>query len=90
MFWSRWIKEVLPNLLPRKKWTKDQRTLQIGDLVYIVDPKGPRNKWPKGLVQEVCPGKDKRVRMVKVKTATGVLTRSAARVARIPLDEECL
>lgn len=89
MFWNRWVKEVLPDLLPRKKWNKDQRPLQVGDLVYIVDPNGPRNKWPKGLIQEVCPGKDKRVRMVKVKTMTGALTRSAARVARIPLVDEC-
>lgn len=89
MFWNRWVREVLPDLIPRKKWNKDQRTLQIGDLVYVVDPNGPRNKWQKGLIQEVCPGKDKRVRMVKIKTMTGVLTRSAGRVARIPLADEC-
>lgn len=89
MFWNRWVKEVLPDLLPRKKWNQEQRPLHVGDLVYLIDPNGPRNKWPKGLIQEVCPGKDKRVRMVKVKTMNGVLTRSAARVARIPIADEC-
>lgn len=89
MFWCRWIKEVLPDLLPRKIWNQEQRALRVGDLVLVVDPNNPRNVWPKGLIEEVCPGRDGRVRMVKIKTKSGVLTRSAARVARIPMLEEC-
>ncbi|CAG9093367.1 unnamed protein product [Plutella xylostella] len=73
-------------MIPRKKWTKEARPLQVGDLVYLVDPDGPRNLWPKGLINEVCPGRDGRTRMVKIRTKSGVLTRSAARVARVPIE----
>lgn len=89
MFWKRWVKEVLPALLPRQKWTQDQPPLQIGDLVLIVDPDAPRNVWQRGIIQTVLPGKDGRVRLVEIKTKTGTLKRSASRVARIPLAVEC-
>nr|XP_049697737.1 uncharacterized protein LOC126054893 [Helicoverpa armigera] len=31
-FWRRWVKEVLPDMRPRKKWQQEQRPLQVGDL----------------------------------------------------------
>ncbi|KAL0879437.1 hypothetical protein ABMA27_003188 [Loxostege sticticalis] len=89
MFWKRWVNEILPELVPRRKWNHEQRSLQVGDLVLIVDPGAPRNVWPKAVVQQVFPGADGRVRMVEVRTKSGTLKRSAARVARIPLVDEC-
>ncbi|KAL0859992.1 hypothetical protein ABMA27_010307 [Loxostege sticticalis] len=86
VFWKRWVNEILPELVSRRKWNHEQRSLQVGDLVLIVDPGAPRNVWPKAVVQQVFPGVDGRVRMVEV---TGTLKRSAARVARIPLVDEC-
>lgn len=85
MYWQRWVKEILPELRPRKKWNEEQTPLQVGDLVLIVDPNGPRNLWQKGLVVRVYPGKDGRIRVVDVKTKTGTLRRSVARVAPISL-----
>ncbi|KOB73634.1 polyprotein, partial [Operophtera brumata] len=89
MFWQRWLKEVLPQLLPRKKWNEEQKPLQVGDLVLVVDPDSPRNIWPKGLVQQVYKSKDGRIRQIDVKTRTGTWRRSAARVAPISLSDEC-
>lgn len=89
MYWKRWVREVLPEMVPRKKWQNEEKPLKEGDLVFIVDPDGPRNTWPRGRVLEVCPGKDGRVRVVKVKTAGGTLTRSVTRVAKIPVEDEC-
>lgn len=89
MYWQRWVKEYLPELLPRSKWNREQTPLQVGDLVLVVDPGAPRNVWLKAVVQQVFPGKDGRIRLVEVRTKSGVLRRSAARVARIPLVEEC-
>ncbi|XP_061724327.1 uncharacterized protein LOC133530432 [Cydia pomonella] len=85
MYWSRWVKEVLPTMLPRQKWHEECRVLQVGDLVLIADPSAPRNHWARGLVQEVCPGKDGRVRTVHVKTKSRVLVRPAARIVRLPV-----
>lgn len=89
MFWRRWVKEVLPELLPRRKWNEEVKPLQVGDVVLVADPNGPRSTWPKGVIQKICPGKDGRIRLVEVKTKTGVWKRPAARVARISLVEEC-
>ncbi|CAB3248514.1 unnamed protein product [Arctia plantaginis] len=54
MFWRRWVTEVLPEMIPRQKWTQDsERPLQVGDLVFIADPNAPRNIWPRGIIEEV-------------------------------------
>ncbi|XP_049886494.1 uncharacterized protein LOC126380970 [Pectinophora gossypiella] len=89
MFWQRWVREVLPDMLPRKKWNQEQSSLQVGDLVFIADSDAPRNVWPRGVIEKVFPGRDGRVRLVAVRTRSGLLKRSAARVARIPLSNEC-
>ncbi|XP_063530781.1 uncharacterized protein LOC134741814 [Cydia strobilella] len=85
MFWQRWLKEILPDLIPRRKWHEERKPLQVGDLVLVVDPNSPRNMWPKGLVTQVFAGKDGRIRLVEVKTRTGTWRRSAARIAPISL-----
>lgn len=85
MYWQRWLREFLPELVRRSKWQAESESLKIGDFVIVVDPASPRNVWPKGLVVNVFPGGDGRVRVVEVKTASGILRRSAARVAHVPL-----
>lgn len=87
-YW-RWVREVLPDLRPRTKWQQEQKPLQVGDLVIIVDPDAPRNVWPRGRIEKVMPGKDGRVRVLDIKTKTGLMRRSAARVARVPTGDEC-
>ncbi|KAL0832167.1 hypothetical protein ABMA28_001624 [Loxostege sticticalis] len=89
IFWKRWVREVLPDMRPRQKWHEDQKPLQVGDVVLIVDPNSPRNVWPNGLVQAVHSGKDGRIRVVDVMTKTGLLQRNATRVARIAMGDEC-
>ena len=37
--WERWIIEYLPTINRRSKWFDDQRPLQIGDLVFLVEGK---------------------------------------------------
>lgn len=87
MFWQRWLKEFLPQLIPRTKWNDEQKPLQVGDLVLVVDPESPRNVWPKGVVQQVFRSKDGRIRQIDVKTKTGIWRRSTARVAPISLSD---
>lgn len=89
MYWKRWVREVLPDMRPRQKWNEEQRPLKVGDLALVVDPNSPRNTWPRGVIQDVLPGKDGRIRVVNIKTRTGVLQRPAARVARIAMGDEC-
>ena len=45
-FWRRWIREYLPSLQARQKWTEKSRNLREGEMVLIVEPSVPRGSWP--------------------------------------------
>ncbi|XP_037877003.2 uncharacterized protein LOC119630714 [Bombyx mori] len=80
-FWSRWVKEYLPTLLPRKiDGRAAGEDLQCGDTVLIVDSTLPRNTWPRGQVVHTYPGPDNRVRTVDVRTSGGLLKRPASKM----------
>ena len=84
--WQRWKKEYLPALTVRNKWKKDQRNLQVDDLVILVDDGLPRGQWSLGRVVELHPSEDGRVRAVKVKTSQGTYVRPASKIC---VMEEC-
>ncbi|CAG7816121.1 unnamed protein product [Allacma fusca] len=79
-FWRRWKAEYLPTLLRRKKWNREERPLKVSDVVILTDDAMPRNSWTKGIVVAVFPGKDGRIRVVEVKTSTGVNRRPVAKL----------
>ena len=43
MYWNRWLKEYIPTLTPRSKWTRQTRNFKIRDLVIIKSKYIPRN-----------------------------------------------
>ena len=67
-FWKRWLREYLPALRERRKWTNDARNVREGDLALVVDENSPRGCWPLGRVLGVLPGDDGRVRAADVRT----------------------
>ncbi|GFQ69720.1 integrase catalytic domain-containing protein [Trichonephila clavata] len=67
-FWKRWSSEYLTLLQSRSKWRIFQKNLDIGDLVLIKHDNSPPLQWKLGKVTETFPGKDGKVRVVKVKT----------------------
>jgi len=88
VFWKRWLQEYLPTLNKRQKWHQPGKQLKAGDLVFIADGDLIRGTWPKGRVTATFPGKDGQVRVVEVKTATGVYRRPVAKimVPNFPMD----
>ncbi len=84
-FWKRWIKEYLPSLHARKKWSDVKPNIAVGNVVLIVDEANPRGKWPVGRVLKVFPGKDGLVRSAIVKTSHGEYLRPITRLC--PLEE---
>lgn len=87
MFWRRWVTEALPVLIPRQKWTEDTEAVKEGDVVVVADPSFPRGTWPRGVVTAVHPGQDGRVRVVDVRTRTGVMRRPVSRLAVLPVED---
>lgn len=82
LFWRRWIKEYLPQLQERQRWTGVRRNLSVGDLVIIMDSTAPRNSWPVGRVLQTFPDRRGFVRQVRIKTRSSCLDR--------PITKLCL
>ena len=93
-FWKRWMKEVFPNLVIRKKWHTEVRNLMVGDIVLVQDLNSLRGNWKRAIVSEVLPSKDDKVRRVNVSyiTTTGVRSEVERPVQKLillnPVDEQ--
>ncbi|XP_076279059.1 uncharacterized protein LOC143208473 [Lasioglossum baleicum] len=87
-FWKRWLREYLPCIINRPKWTEKRDPLKQGDLVLIIDMLAPRNEWKKGTITDVFPGSDGGVRVVKVHTPWGIFTRPTHKLIKLlSIDE---
>ena len=67
LFWKRWVKEYLPILQKRQKWTKLNPNFTVGDVVIIADDNLPRNAWHMGVILETRNDKRGVVRSAKIK-----------------------
>jgi len=85
-FWKRWLREWLPSLSPRKKWGREKRDLEVGDLVLILSTDTPRGKWPLGSIIQVFPGPDGHVRTADVMVKGLILRRAIVKLC--PLECE--
>ena len=79
-FWARWLKEYVPGLTCRRRWTSETRNLEPGDLVLIAEDNMPRGQWPLGRVMEVLTGSDGRVRSARLRTRGGTVHRPATKI----------
>ena len=75
LFWRRWIREYLPLLQSRQKWTVMRENMKVGDLVLIADANTKRGEWLLGRISQVNPDEHGVVRSAKVRTSTGTLDR---------------
>ena len=85
-FWHRWLREWIPSLSNRRKWLKEERDLQSGDVVLVVSPSTPRGHWPLGRIVEVYQGKDGHVRVAKVQVGKSQLTRPISNLCALELQ----
>ena len=82
--WNRWLKEYLPNLNPRSKWSKlSNRDLKTGYLVWIVEPTVPRVHYPHARVVMLNYGTNADARSTEVKTSTSFLVRPVVKLASV-------
>lgn len=85
-FWSRWVRDYLPELTRRSKHFGEVPPLKAGDLVIICDSNISRNQWKRGRVEKIMTGTDGRVRVADVLTTDGVLRRPATKLAVLDVD----
>lgn len=78
------VARTVAELAFEKKWQKDQPQLKVDDLVIIIEENIQRNCWKKGIiVNRILPGPDGRVRVVELRTQSGILTRRSNELIKI-------
>lgn len=86
-FWRRWSREYLSTLQCRRKWTKSNGNIVPGLIVLVIEDNLPPLAWKYGKVVKTYPGEDLLVRVVDVKTASGVFERSISKLAPLPIKD---
>ncbi|XP_052758002.1 uncharacterized protein LOC128202280 [Galleria mellonella] len=82
-FWSRWVKEYLPTLLPRRGQGIAPR-VNVGDLVPVVDDQQPRGTWLRGIITAIYRGQDSIARIAEVRTPIGLFRRPMRKLVPLP------
>ena len=67
VWWRNWIQEVLPTLLPARKWKHRSSNLGVGDIVMLTYQGNFKDDYRLARVMEIYPDKDKLVRNVLIK-----------------------
>ncbi|XP_043478184.1 uncharacterized protein LOC122508729 [Leptopilina heterotoma] len=84
---SRWHKEYLNELNTRKKWNKKgSEEFTVGAMVLVKEDNLPPLQWSIGRIVEVHPGNDDIVRVVSIKTITGIYKRSIKKIVLLPIE----
>ena len=65
-WWSQWIRQVLPTLVPVKRWKHRKQNLRVGDVVMMLYSGNLKNDYRLARVMKVCPDKKGLVRTVVV------------------------
>ncbi|GFY24196.1 DUF5641 domain-containing protein [Trichonephila clavipes] len=84
--WKRCSLSYLNSLQQRKKWIVNKENLKLGDMVLIREENLPPCKWLLGRVVKIYMGKDKKVRVVDIKTGKGIYKRSINRLSILPIE----
>lgn len=85
-FWKQWRSEYLQTLQPRGRWVSDQPQIKLNDMVVIKDKNSPVLSWRLGRVVEVLPGADGVIRVVRLHTLQGTITRPVVKLVILPTD----
>lgn len=83
-FWKRWKTEYLNTLQIRNKWLKNTSLIKEGTVVLLQAENSSPLDWPLGIIEKVFPGKDGVVRVVNVRTKSGIYRRPVVKIYPLP------
>ncbi|KAJ8957412.1 hypothetical protein NQ318_004892, partial [Aromia moschata] len=84
--WDRWSKEYVNELQQRTKWKVHHDSLKLGSLVLVKEDNQPPMRWKLGRVEAIHAGRDGVVRVATLKTNSGFIKRSFAKICPLPVD----
>ncbi|CAL8137402.1 unnamed protein product [Orchesella dallaii] len=88
-FWRRWRMEYLNTLQQRNKWFRTEDNFRVGDMVILKEDNEGPGAWKIRRIADVHPGTDGNVRVVSVRTSTGILKRPIAKLIML-LDKNLI
>ena len=65
-WWKAWYQQVLPTLVPCKKWKQEMRNIKVNDVVFMFYPSSIKDHYRLARVKEVYPDSKGLVRTVRV------------------------
>lgn len=89
--WERFKSDYISALQRRSKWRTETKDIKVG-IIVLLKSDAPPTQWPLGQLCEIFPGKDDHIRVVSVRTATGIFMRAVKRavteLAPLPNQDE--
>ncbi|XP_055603791.1 uncharacterized protein LOC129752026 [Uranotaenia lowii] len=85
-YWQRWSREYLTELQTSSASCR-RSPIRVGSIVVLREDNVPPLCWPLARIIAVHPGHDNIVRVVTIKTATGIYKRSVYRLCPLPAEE---
>ncbi|XP_062704653.1 uncharacterized protein LOC134286958 [Aedes albopictus] len=86
-YWERWSKDYLAELQTSSK-NHEPIPIRIGSLVVLREDNMPPLYWPLARIVDIHPSTEGVVRVVTVKTTSGVYKRPVCRICPLPSDRE--
>ncbi|XP_054711310.1 uncharacterized protein LOC129220901 [Uloborus diversus] len=84
--WKRWQHDYLNHLQQRNKWFIEKKNLKEGTMVIIKDENLPPCKWSLGRILKIIAGSDGKVRVLEIKTLSGVVKTAISKICPLPLE----
>lgn len=70
----------------RYKWKKSDELIKVNALVLLKERDLPPLKWRLAKIVELFPGADNHVRVVSVKTSSGITKRAINKICILPIE----
>ena len=82
------MREWLPLLNLRQKWTETRPDLKISDAALVIFPDSSRGHWPLGRVLAVFPGKHGHIRVAKIQVSHNTVVRPVSEIKDVILPSQ--
>lgn len=87
-FWCRWTSEYLKELQHQATINPRKVDLKVGQVVIVQDQQLPPIRWPLARIMHLHPGQDGVVRVVTIRTASGLFKRPTSKLCLLPSTME--
>ena len=86
MIWQRWVRDYLPQNNVRSQWKKSQTTIEVRDLIWLIEDNVKQSQYRIARIVKIYPGNDGVVRSALLKTLDSTLKRPVVKLVPIFIE----